>query len=330
VRRTYTLGVVLSVLLACAAARWLATAAAVASGLPVATDDSAAPIQPIPIPDAPPADSAKLALGARLFADRRLSQGNVRACASCHALDTNGATALAHDVGADGLPLTFNTPTIFNAALSFRLNWQGKARTLEDHAAAILLSPKVMATSWEEIIPKLRADADLRQLFTNIYGEDPTPASVLDAIAVFERSLVTPDSRFDRYLRGDHAAITPEEERGFYLFSSFGCVACHQGVNVGGNLYQRHGIFPASPGQLEGPGTGPLLLRVPSLRNVAVTPPYFHDGSAPTLEAAIREMARAQLGRVLGDADVAQIAAFLRTLTGEYHGRALTAPTPLP
>jgi cytochrome c peroxidase len=159
---------------------------------------------------------------------------------------------------------------------------------------------------------------------------------VLDALATFERSLITPDAPFDRHLRGEPDAITPEEQRGYRLFKDYGCVACHQGVNVGGNLFQRFGIFrDPSPHQLirtadlgrfaitNAPGDR-FVFRVPSLRNVAVTAPYFHDGRARTLEGAIAEMARSQLGRVLSRQEIRLIAGFLRTLTGEYRGQSLS------
>jgi cytochrome c peroxidase len=136
----------------------------------------------------------------------------------------------------------------------------------------------------------------------------------LDAIATYERSLLTPGSRFDRWLGGDAAALSVEEQNGYQLFKSLGCISCHQGVNVGGNMFQRHGIFHplASP--------KPEILRVPSLRNVATTPPYFHDGSTPTLDEAVRKMGAAQLDRILSDQQVEAIVAFLNTLTGTYRG----------
>jgi cytochrome c peroxidase len=152
-------------------------------------------------------------------------------------------------------------------------------------------------------------------------GESPT---LPDAIASYERSLVTPGSRFDRWLAGDADVITSEELAGYQLFKSLGCISCHQGVNVGGNLFQRHGIFHpiGSP--------EPELLRVPSLRNVATTTPYFHDGSAPTLSKAVETMGFAQLDRVLTDQQIAAIVAFLNTLTGTYRGQAVGPATAAP
>jgi cytochrome c peroxidase len=266
-------------------------------------------------------DPRRLALGERLFSDRRLSHDNTRSCWSCHDTRTNGASGNAHDVTPEGQPLSLNTPTLFNAALSFRLNWEGNFRSLERHAEQTLRNPRIMASSADEVVSRLRADPEAVRQFRDAYGREPDVAALLDAIATYERSLVTPGSRFDRWLAGEADAITPEELSGYQLFKSLGCVTCHQGVNVGGNLFQRHGIFHPI-GSAE-----PALVRVPSLRNVATTPPYFHDGSAPTLSDAVRTMGTAQLGRVLADQKIAAIVAFLNTLTGTYRGQAVAPAT---
>jgi cytochrome c peroxidase len=174
-----------------------------------------------------------------------------------------------------------------------------------------------MASSAEEAIAKIRADPVMVQGFRDAYGRAPDTAALLDAIATYERSLVTPGSRFDRWLAGETSALSAEELSGYQLFKSLGCISCHQGVNVGGNLFQRHGIF-RTIGTPE-----PQLIRVPSLRNVAATAPYFHDGSAATLNEAVRQMGLAQLDRVLTDSQIGSIVAFLRTLTGAYQGRSI-------
>ena len=308
-----------------------------------ATDDSrdrsAIPFgeEPItPVPRGISLDAEKVRLGEMLFHDVRLSGDNVLACASCHVLAEGGDDNRARPPGSDGELLNYNALTVFNAALSFRVNWRGNFRTLEEQNEAVLLDPRLMHTTWEQLLPKLRADEAYREAFTRVYGSDPAPAHVLDALATFQRSLTTPDARFDRHLRGERDAITPEEERGYQLFKDYGCVACHQGVSVGGNLFQRFGIFhdPFSPSPIRtadfgrftitGKANDRFVFRVPSLRNVAVTAPYFHDGRAQTLEQAIAEMARSQLGRVLTEREIGLIAGFLRTLTGEYRGRPLS------
>ena len=265
-----------------------------------------------------------MALGERLFNDRRLSHDNTHSCSSCHDIRTNGASANAHDVTPEGQPLALNTPTVFNASLNFRLNWEGNFRSLEDDAEQTLRNPAIMASSADEVVSKLRADPEVVRQFRDAYGREPDVAALLDAIATYERSLVTPGSRFDRWLAGDAAAITPEELAGYQLFKSLGCISCHQGVNVGGNLFQRHGIFHplGSP--------EPELVRVPSLRNVATTAPYFHDGSAPTLPEAVKAMGIAQLDRVLTDQQIAAIVAFLYTLTGTYRDQMVRPATATP
>jgi cytochrome c peroxidase len=283
-----------------------------------------------PIPTVAPADPAKLRLGERLFRDVRLSRDNKLACTSCHKLDQGGADAQARSIGADGRPLAFNTPTVLNAALSFRLNWRGNFRTLEEQAEFVLLDSRLMGTSWAALLSKLREDQTYRDAFASIYGRPPERPLVLDALATFERSLVTAGAPFDRYLRGDSDAIGPEEKHGYELFKSHGCVACHQGVNVGGNLFQRFGIFddpvvggPATEADLgrfalTGKAEDRAVFRVPSLRNVAETAPYFHDGRVATLEEAVAEMGRTQLGRTLPSREVDLIVRFLHTLSAAY------------
>jgi len=275
------------------------------------------PIRPIPAP--PTQDPRRVTLGEHLFEDRRLSHNSTHSCSSCHDIRTNGASANARDLTPRGEPLALNTLTVFNAALSRYLNWEGNLRSLELEVEQTLSNPAIMASSVEEVLSKLRSDPDEVRQFREAYGHGPDRDSLLDAIAGFERSLVTPESRFDRWLAGDASAITPEESSGYRLFKSLGCISCHQGANVGGNLFQRHGVFhPLGSPQ-------PELVRVPSLRNVATTAPYFHDGSAPTLAEAVKAMGFARLDRVLTGEQVAAIVAFLNTLTGTYAGR-LVAP----
>jgi cytochrome c peroxidase len=295
-----------------------AAAAAIAQPPAPRPPTGAAGAEPItPIPVAPAQDPRRLALGERLFGDQRLSRDGSRSCWSCHDIRTNGASANAHDPTPQGQPIALNTLTVFNAALSFRLNWEGNFRSLEREAGAALGNPEIMGSSAEEVVAKLRAHPESAQLFRDAYAREPDRDGLLDALATYERSLVTPDSRFDRWLTGDAGALTPEELSGYQLFKSLGCVSCHQGVNLGGNLFERHGIFHA----LGSPQ--PEVVRVPSLRNVAATAPYFHDGSAPTLAAAVKAMGVTQLDRVLTDRQITAIVAFLHTLTGTYRGQAV-------
>ncbi len=272
------------------------------------------PITPIPMP--PAADPLKLSLGEQLFADARLSHDGKLTCLTCHDTRANGRSNLrAGDRNGRATP--FNTLSVFDAALSFRLNWEGNFRSLEAQIESALENPVNLNTSVAEVLKKLDADPQMRSRFFAAYGRLPDRASLLDAIATFERSLLTPDSQFDLWLRGNASALSAKEVEGYQLFKSLGCISCHQGVNVGGNLFERPGIFrPLAP-------KDPAILRVPSLRNVATRAPYFHDGSAPTLKGAVRRMAEAQLDRTLSDEQVDEVVAFLNTLTGKYRGQLL-------
>jgi cytochrome c peroxidase len=284
---------------------------------PISNDEE--PITVVPKPSA--LDPKKLSLGELLFEDPRLSKDSTQACSSCHDMRTNGADSRRREaVGGSKLPL--NTISVFNSALNFRLNWEGNYRTLESQAEAVLEAAGPMGGGVETIVRRLNNDPQMVHLFKEAYGRAPDRPALLDAIATYERSLLTPESRFDRWLTGEKSALSNEEIAGYQLFKSLGCVSCHQGANIGGNLFQRHGIFHplASP--------TPEILRVPSLRNVATTAPYFHDGSAPTLDDAVRKMGSAQLNRDLSDEQVKAVVAYLHTLTGTYRGKPVVAPTP--
>lgn len=296
------------------------------------------PIAPLPLTIA--VNSAQASIGERLFHDVRLARDNAHSCATCHPLAQGGAQPRPRASAASDSASPRDIPTIFNVGFNFFLNWDGAINTLEAHAEAVLLSPNVMNTTWPELLAKLRADSDYVAAFRAAYGQPVTRDKVLDALASFERSLITPNSRFDRYLRGARDALTPAEQQGYQLFKSYGCVACHQGTNIGGNLFQKFGVF-------EAPDALPRLtraidlgryevtrvprdrevFRVPSLRNVAATAPYFHDGRAATLEVAVDTMARMQLGRHLTQGEIDLIVRFLHTLTGEWNGKLLPVVT---
>jgi len=296
--------------------------------------ESAEPIQPIPLTIA--LDPAKVALGEKLFNETRLSHDNTIACATCHDLASGGTDHLIHSLGSGGATGDVNSPTVFNSGLNFRQFWDGRAATLEDQIDGPTHHPKEMNSSWPEIIGKLNQAPDYVSAFTHLYPDGITSLTIKDAIATFERSLITPNSRFDKFLRGDKQAITNDEKAGYALFKEYGCVACHQGINVGGNMFQVLGVMAdyfkdrgnetkADLGRFNVTGDQADLhtFRVPSLRLAALTAPYFHDGTAKTLEQAIDAMAKYQLGRYINDRDKQLIIKFLHTLPGEYKGKPL-------
>jgi cytochrome c peroxidase len=295
------------------------------------------PIVPVPV-TAPVAREA-VALGERLFYDVRLSGDGTRSCASCHPTDRGGMDGRPRAIAADGTTHARNTPTIFNVGLSATFNWDGGTASLETHAEGVLLSPALMNTQWPALLARLSGDDGYRTAFRALDPEGVTRRAVLAALAAFERSLQTPNARFDRYLRGEPGALTSLEARGYQLFKAYGCVTCHQGVNVGGNLFQKFGVFAEAGDdgvpepdlgryQVTGVPRDRGVFRVPSLRNVAATAPYFHDGRARTLDVAVDTMGKVQLGRTLSPDEVAAIVAFLGTLTGEYRGRPVASVSP--
>ncbi|MBS0325185.1 MAG: c-type cytochrome [Proteobacteria bacterium] len=306
----------------------LAAGIALAAGAGSALAGNAA--EPLrPLPEHLGLNPGKVELGSLLFVDKRLSADDTIACSSCHDFSHGGADPRPRSVGIHGATSAVNAPTVFNSGLNFRELWSGSAPSLEAFVTGVVQNPKVFGSKWSDVVVKISRDPDLSVRFARLYGNGVTRDNIVDAIATYTRSLVTP-SRFDRYLRGDTRAITAGEAQGYERFKSYGCIACHQGVNVGGNMYQKFGVMgdyfrdhghdtPADQGRyaVTGRDSDRHVFKVPSLRNVALTAPYFHDGSAPTLEAAVDVMFRYQLGRAAPPADKALIVEFLKTLTGE-------------
>lgn len=290
------------------------------------------PISPIPLEIQ--VDITKARLGQRLFFDSRLSGNNSMSCATCHQLKDGGDDNRSLS-GSDSAKFTLNTPTVFNASFNFRQNWDGSAQTLQQQVDMKVYDHDKFDTTWTEIIKKLNKDSELQRNFSTTYKDGITQENIVDAIVEYEKTLYTPNSRFDRYLRLEEK-LSSEEQQGYTLFKELGCVSCHQGTNVGGNLFQKFGLFYdyiAQRGEIHQQDYGrfnvsqremdKFVFKVPSLRNVAVTAPYLHDGSAESLEDAIRIMGKTQLGRSLNDREVALIRSFLNTLTGEYQNRLL-------
>jgi len=315
----YATPLIAAVLLACAAA-------------PAAAALADEPIQPVP--QTFNVNPARSALGGRLFRDSRLSGNGRVSCASCHDIGKGGGDGLRYSLGLEGKPTPVNTPTVLNAALNFRQFWDGRADSLEAQVDHVIRSPIEMGTTWEAVVRKVASDPGYKSAFAAAYKDGVTQANIQDAIATFERTLITPNARFDRYLRGEADAITRAEKAGYAKFKQFGCVSCHQGVNVGGNMFQKFGVMGNYFEQRGNPTQADLgrflvtkaeadrhVFKVPGLRNVAQTAPYFHDGSARTLDEAVVIMFRYQLGRVASKEDTAAIILFLKTLTGEAGGR---------
>ncbi len=288
------------------------------------------PVQPIPVQTI--SNAPLVALGRRLFEDTRLSHDNTISCTNCHGLDKGGTDQRAHSVGIHQALGGVNAPSVFNSGLNFKQFWNGRVETLEDQVEGPTQHPKEMGSSWPEILRKVGADARYQADFRALYADGVQRENIKGAVAAFERSLTTPNAPFDRYLRGDQAAINADAKQGYKLFKDYGCASCHQGVNVGGNMFARFGVMAdyfAHRGSVTEADYGRwgvthreadrYVFRVPSLRNVALTYPYLHDGTAPTLQAAIQMMGTYQLGRHIEPGDAAKLAEFLRTLTGELN-----------
>lgn len=298
----------------------------------------APPQEPItPIPAGTQENPLKVDLGRKLFNDTRLSSDNSISCASCHEVKKGGADRQALSSGVQGRQGKVNTPTVLNSRYNFRQFWDGRAASLEEQVKGPLHDPNEMNTTWAQVLGKLSADAALSAEFKVLYPNTGINASsIADALASYQRALITPNARFDRHLRGDKNVLSQDELRGYQLFKSYGCVACHQGVNVGGNMFQTFGVMGDYFSQRGQPSDADLgrynvtknpddkhVFKVPSLRNVALTAPYFHDGSAKTLEDAVDVMFRYQLGRSAPELDKKYIIKFLHTLTGELDGQPL-------
>lgn len=284
------------------------------------------PLQPIP--GAPPVDLRRVDLGRSLFFDNRLSSNDEVSCATCHDLEAGGDDGRQHSIGVDGHVASVNAPTVFNAGLNFVQFWDGRAETLEAQIDGPV-THREMNTTWPVVVSKLGRDPKYASSFTTSFEDGLTAANVRTAIAEFERTLLTPGSPFDRWLGGDLEALSATQKAGYELFKSVGCVACHQGRNVGGNMFQRFGVLGDYFGDrgnvtradwgrfnVTGNELDRFVFRVPSLRNVELTAPYFHDGSTETLPRAVEVMAKYQLGRKLTSEQVGSIVAFLGSLTG--------------
>lgn len=295
-----------------------------------------------PIPDSVPYDSCKAALGEALYSDTRLSADGTVSCATCHGLNTGGVDNKKYSEGIKGQLGGVNAPTVYNACFNFAQFWDGRAGTLAEQAGGPPLNPVEMGCkSFDEIVERLSADKEFAERFAKVYPQGMNQATITDAIAEFEKTLVTPNSPFDRYLKGDEQAMTPEQVEGYALFKQYACATCHAGVNMGGLSYelmgQRANYFEdrdltLKSGLTDGDNgrwaqtkqeRDRYRFKTPTLRNVALTYPYYHDGSVKTLDEAVRKMAKYQVGREISSEDAGKVVGFLEALTGEYKGQTL-------
>ncbi|HEB81865.1 MAG TPA: c-type cytochrome [Gammaproteobacteria bacterium] len=290
-----------------------------------------------PIPQSIEYNENKAELGEQLFFDTRLSANGKISCASCHQLEYGGDDNVALGISLSAEHHVINTPTVFNARYNFRQNWAGSVKTLQEQIDMVVNNPHEFGNNWQNIVSELSGDAALVAGFRSVYPDGITKDNIIDAITEFEKTLITPNSRFDRFLRNEEGVLTEREIAGYNLFKELGCVSCHQGVNIGGNLYQKFGVFydylsergnisKVDYGRMNQTGreVDAFVFKVPTLRNIAVTAPYLHDGSAKTLESVITIMGRTQLGRKLSKDEILLLRDFLETLTGEYKNRILT------
>ena len=279
-----------------------------------------------PIRPAKAADPALVELGKKLFFDPRLSQSGFISCNSCHNLSLGGSDNLRTSIGHQWQRTTMNAPTVLNANLNVAQFWDGRAKDLQDQASEPIASPNEMAMPHRLAIDVLRSIPGYVGEFNRVFGPGRIDmGKVTRAIAAFEATLVTPDARFDRWLKGDKRALDADELRGWQLFKQSGCTACHYGAALGGQSFERMGVMEPYRSTVYAQGrvavTGDEVdrfsFKVPTLRNVELTYPYFHDGAADTLAEAVDVMGRVQLGRRFSAEENANIVAFLKTLTGD-------------
>ena len=288
-----------------------------------------------PLAQPPAAPVALIGLGRMLYYEPRLSRTGRVSCNTCHHLDRYGTTAERVSIGMNGQRGARNAPTTFNAAGQFAQFWDGRALTVEDQVRGPLENPREMGMTSEKVVATLRDTPGYVQAFRLAFPGDPDPVTFKHlsvAIGAFERGLLTP-SRWDRYLAGDTKALTASEKEGAKLFVNLGCLVCHTGPNVGGSMFEKVGARIPWPNQadrgrraLTGNVTDDMVFKVPSLRNVAETSPYFHDGSAETLDKAVQMMARHQLGVELSDGEVTDIVHWLDSLTGAIASSYIAKP----
>ncbi len=294
-----------------------------------------------PLPETIPAKSAgpldaQVALGRQLYYDARLSKSQTISCNSCHDLAKYGVDGQPTSQGFKGQHGDRNSPTVYNAAAQFVQFWDGRAPDVEEQAKGPVLNPVEMAmASGGEVVAVLKSIPEYVDEFHKAFPDAKDPVTYDNvglAIGTFERGLLTP-SRWDKFLKGDQAALTPEEQAGVNTFVAAGCPTCHAGKLLGGNLYQKIGVMTPYPDTSD-PGrfkvtkndSDRMMFKVPSLRNIAMTAPYFHNGKVATLDQAVVQMGEYQLGKQMSPQEVSSVVTFLKTLTGEIPAQYIQQP----
>ncbi|MCG9729354.1 cytochrome-c peroxidase [Shewanella sp. Isolate13] len=297
---------------------------ALLSTLSVSANAAKEPIEIIPA--AVITNPEKVELGKMLFFEPRLSKSGFISCNSCHNLSIGGVDALPTSIGHNWQEGPINSPTVLNAEYGLAQFWDGRAKDLKEQAGGPIANPKEMGFSHELAVDTVRSMPAYQARFEKVYdSKDVSIDMITDAIAEFEKTLVTPNAPFDLYLQGDKDAISEQAKAGYQLFKDKGCVSCHNGPAVGGTMYMKMGLI--KPFHTNNPAVGrkgvtgkeadKFVFKVPTLRNIELTYPYFHDGSVWELEEAVNTMADIQLGQKLSDKEVKEMVAFLNTLTGE-------------
>lgn len=282
------------------------------------------PIQPIPA--AKVKNAGMVELGKKLYFDPRLSKSGFISCNSCHNLSIGGTDNLKTSIGHNWQEGPINSPTLLNSSMNLAQFWDGRAKDLKAQAGGPIANPGEMAFTHELAVDMLNSIPAYKAEFKKVFGKDAANIDmVTDAIAAFEETLVTPDSRFDKWLKGNEKALSKAELEGYQLFKDSGCTACHYGPAVGGNSFQTMGLVAKYDTKNKAEGVGGLTgkdadrmkFKVPTLRNVEMTYPYFHDGEADTLEKAVDIMGKLQVGRAYTPEEISKIVALLKTLTGK-------------
>ncbi len=293
------------------------------SSLLIQTTSAAEPISPLP--QAPTYQMALAKLGKKLFFDPLLSLDKSLSCASCHNFTHGGAEPKPVSIGIKGQKGHMNAPTVLNVRYNFAQFWNGRVEDLEKQSLLPIQNPIEMGLSLPILVQRLNKQAEYTNEFKRVFKESPiTSNQIAKALAEYQKALVTPNAKFDRYLRGE-VKLTQSEEKGYQLFKSLGCISCHNGQNIGGNSFQKIGVITPYPYtkqqddryQLTGRQEDKNRFKVPSLRNVALTAPYFHDGSIENLDSAIIAMGYYNLGLAITASQTKQISDFLHALTGE-------------